>query len=226
MSGKVLVTITDLPWELIIYIDEMVLYESIKINVSQEIYEPPNRNILMGSILPAGDTYYMYPRYQDTSRNQLTQKQYVTWETVLNEKYGPAGIINRHGVLRGVAIIHKLDVEEQLKSNYNLAKALKLKQSISKPKYTSICEKYISDLEIYNLDKLYLRPAPTKKWITLYRSMISDWMLDLNKGDCAMQNQCVALTKKGYRCKNKISKNKIEFGHTRCQKHSFVFKGL
>ena len=226
MSDKVRVKITDLPWELIVYIDEMVLYETIKINLIQGKYESPNRNILMGSILPGGDRYYMYPRYQDVSNESLLPLQYVTWETVLNVNYGPANVLNKHGVLRGEAIIYKLDVEIQLKSYYNLAKALKFKKSICKPKYTSICEKYISDLEIYNLDKLYLRPVPTKKWITLYRSMISDWMLDLNKGDCVMQNQCVALTKKGYRCKNKISKNKIEFGHTRCQKHSFVFKGL
>lgn len=224
MSGKGLVKITDLPWELIVYIDEMVLYETIKIIVNEEKYEPPNRTILVGSILPGGDTYYMYPRYQDTGAILLTQ--YVTWGTVLNEKYGPGSPINRHGILRGVAIIHKLGYQEQLKSNYNLAKALKFKKTKSEPKSASICEKNISDLEIYNPDKLYLRPAPTKKWITLNRSMISDWMLDLNKGDCATQNQCVALTKRGHRCKNKISKNKIEFGHTRCQIHSFVFKDL
>tara|TARA_B100000575_G_scaffold276252_1_gene261536 strand:+ start:387 stop:1061 length:675 start_codon:yes stop_codon:yes gene_type:complete len=224
MSIKTRLKITDLPWELIVYIDEMILYETIIINVPRPKYESPNRNILMGSIFPGGITYYMYPRYQDTSGNPHTQ--YVCWEKVLFEKYGPANSINRHGVLRGVALIQKLNVTAQLKSNYCLAKALKFKTSKSKPKYTSICEKYISDLDIYNLDKLKLPPAPHKKWITLNRSSTQDWMLEFNKGDYVMQNQCVALTKKGHRCGNKIPKIKFEFGHTRCQKHSFVFKGL
>ena len=227
MSDKVRVKITDLPWELIVYIDEMVLYETIKINVNEEKYGSPEPIILIGGGLEGGgETYYMYQRYQDTEDNQLNQGKYATWESFLSEKYGRATFLNKHGVLRGVAFLLKLNVGVQLKSKYSLAKALKFKKTKSEPKYTSICEKYISDLGTYNLDKLFLRPPAPKKWITLHRSMILDWMLDLNKGDNVMQNQCVALTKKGHRCKNKISKNKIEFGHTRCHKHSFVFKGL
>ena len=196
-----------LPWEIINYIDELTSYKIILADIAD------NRTIKTEfSELALSHINRYYDPYTGEVFMDIAQLYY-----------------NNNS--QGLASLNKLRVKEVLRCDYLLTKILK---ECNKPKTVNKTAKYchniyVSNLESYNPknklpnfnNKYMLVNGTPKYWVSLGNSQSDIWKTEFYNTQCA---QCTAITRNGWRCKNKVKNEMLSFGHTRCNKHSFVFK--
>lgn len=214
--------ITDIPWEIIIYIDsfnytmgtQLFLCEPIP---HKKLALPPNPLFEFGldpNILPS--------RYLDL----VTDNAFHEWQHFMSDEI----LDSNTGLffsLRGLAILTRLGVKYKPNLEYGLARALKNKNSYIPDKkhmfniYSTNIKNYYSSRTRSNISPKYCANGSTQSdWIYLSESEIDSWKEQF----VVSTPQCTAITKRGHRCKNMIKNTNLVFGHNRCHIHSFVFK--
>tara|TARA_B100000575_G_C23045906_1_gene602051 strand:- start:446 stop:1132 length:687 start_codon:yes stop_codon:yes gene_type:complete len=215
--------ITDLPWEIIVYIDSF----NYAVGTQLFLCDPtPHKKLALplNPLFEFGlDPNVLPSRYLDLVTDTVSHE----WQYSMSDEIFDSNTGLFFG-LRGTAILTRLGVKSKLNLEHGLARALKNKNSNIPDKkhmfnvYSTNIKNYYSSTTRSNISPIYCANGNTQSdWIHLSESEIDTWKEQFVASPTL---QCTAITKRGHRCKNKINNTNLVFGHTRCHIHSFVFK--
>tara|TARA_A100001015_G_scaffold311748_1_gene415591 strand:- start:992 stop:1669 length:678 start_codon:yes stop_codon:yes gene_type:complete len=215
VSDSLVKLLEKLPWEIINYIDELTSYKVILADIAD------NRTIKT--------------EFSELALSHINRY----YDPHTGEMFMDIAQIYYNNNSQGLASLNKLRVKQVFKCDYPLTNILKnynKSKTVYKTVYKTVhktakyCHNiYISNLESYNPknklaninNKYMLVNGIPKYWVRLGNSQSDVWKTEFYNTQCS---QCTAITRNGWRCKNKVKNEMLSFGHTRCNKHSFVFK--